>query len=410
MKILETESEASAAVHPLRNFEFLFLWIGTIISLLGDQLFLVGLPWLIFQITGSAVALAGILMTSAIPRSIFMLMGGIATDKISAKRVLIITAILRGVSVATIAMLIARQQLHLWHIYGIAAVFGIADAFAQPAQLALLPSIFDAEQLPAANALMQGSSLVCSLVGVAFAGLVIKACGMALSFALDTLTFLFVIASLWRLRTSTRSLIQDEPKGTWHQVSEGIRYVMKDPPLRALMLLVGAMNFGIAGPLVIGITVLAKERFSSTTAYSSMLSAVGIGTLIGVIVAGCVKYQRYRGMVLLTFFWMLGVVMVAMGFVTKLVVILCFLTFIGIGSGIVTIYLQSWYQARVEPRLLGRVLSVFLFVGSGLLPFSFALAGFLVQINLVTMFLSAGLLILLLTLVASLNRSVRTLN
>src|SRR5690349_24346395 len=83
--------------HPLRNPAFVRLWAGSAVSLLGDQFYLVALPWVVLQITGSAVAMGTILMTAAIPRAVLMLMGGALTDRFSPRRILMATATARTV-------------------------------------------------------------------------------------------------------------------------------------------------------------------------------------------------------------------------------------------------------------------------------------------------------------------------
>src|SRR5580692_7965432 len=81
--------------HPLFNREFRYLWIGNTISGCGDQFFLVALPWLILQLTGSGAVLGGIMMLGAIPRAALMLIGGAVTDRFSPRKIMILTAALR---------------------------------------------------------------------------------------------------------------------------------------------------------------------------------------------------------------------------------------------------------------------------------------------------------------------------
>lgn len=78
---------APPPAHPLRLPHFRNLWIGSGISLLGDQFYLVALPWLVLQLTGSTVALGTVLMTTAVPRAALMLVGGAVIDRFSARRV-----------------------------------------------------------------------------------------------------------------------------------------------------------------------------------------------------------------------------------------------------------------------------------------------------------------------------------
>src|SRR5262245_294360 len=126
------ETQSTASVHPLRNRHFVTWWLGATTSLLGDQFYMVALPWLVLQLTGSAVAMGTVAMCAGIPRAALMLMGGAVTDRVSPRRVLMITASARAVLVAAIGVLLGLHVLHLWQIYALAIAFGIADAFAMP--------------------------------------------------------------------------------------------------------------------------------------------------------------------------------------------------------------------------------------------------------------------------------------
>src|SRR5436305_7855121 len=160
--------------HPLALPDFRNLWTGATISLLGDQFYLVALPWLVLQLTGSSLALGTILMTAAIPRAALMLLGGAVTDRFSARRVLIATAAVRTVLVGTVAALIGLHAIRLWQIYLLTFAFGVADAFSFPAGPALVPTLVQPEQLQPANALLQSSTVATQMVGPAPAGLIIK--------------------------------------------------------------------------------------------------------------------------------------------------------------------------------------------------------------------------------------------
>src|SRR6188474_780553 len=97
------------ALHPLGNPAFVRLWIGSAVSLLGDQFYLVALPWVVLQLTGSAIAMGTILMTAAIPRAVLMLMGGAVTDRFSARRILMATASARAIVVCAVGALLWFQ-------------------------------------------------------------------------------------------------------------------------------------------------------------------------------------------------------------------------------------------------------------------------------------------------------------
>src|SRR5262245_30481061 len=145
--------------HPLRLPHFRNLWIGATISLLGDQFYLVALPWLVLEIQGSSLALGSVLMVAAIPRAALMLVGGAVTDRVSPRRVLMTTAAVRAVLVGAVAALVWLRVVQMWQLYLLTFAFGVADAFSFPAGATLVPSLVEPQQLQPANALMQSSTV-----------------------------------------------------------------------------------------------------------------------------------------------------------------------------------------------------------------------------------------------------------
>src|SRR5215472_10100972 len=117
----------STIEHPLRNPKYRLWLIGGTISFLGDQFYIVALPWLILQQTGSAVAMGGVMMAGSIPRALLMLLGGVVSDRISARKIMMTTATARTICVAAIGFLIWSHALHVWELYALAVAFGVAD-------------------------------------------------------------------------------------------------------------------------------------------------------------------------------------------------------------------------------------------------------------------------------------------
>jgi MFS family permease len=398
-------SAPAPAPHPLRNAKFRSLWTGWSISSFGDQFYLVALPWLILQLTGSSVALGTILMAAAIPRAALMLMGGAIADRLSPRKIMIGTASSRTVFVAAIAALIWLHVLQLWHLYLLAFGFGVADAFAAPAGQAFLPSLVEPEQLVAANSLFQSTAQVNTIAGPAPAGFVIKAWGTAWAFFLDAVSFLFVIAALWRLPDPPENQMARKA-GLLGSIVEGLKYVGQDIPLRSLMAFVAVLNFCLAGTISVGLAYLTKQRFASPAAYGLLVSSVGAGALAGSLAAGVIR-QRRLGLMLLSVGAALGLCTASIGFLVYLWLLVGVLFLMGVGSGLVNVNIVAWFQRRVPREKLGRVGSVLMMAGVGLIPVSLALAGFMVEWSLVWMYGLAGAAILGAVLFAGMQRSVR---
>lgn len=390
--------------HPLRNPNYRLWLIGGTISLLGDQFYFVALPWLVLQQTGSAVAMGAIMMAGAIPRALLMLMGGAVSDRMSARKIMMATAMARTLCVTVIGVLVWLRVLRIWELYALAVTFGVADAFAAPAQTAYMPSLLKREQLVAASSVSQSTTQVTTIVGQIPAGFVIKTLGLAWAFFVDAISFFFIIGALWKLPDPPKP--QTVRKPILHSIAEGIAYVGKDVPLRSLMVLIMILNFCIAGPVPIGLLYLAKTRFGSPTVYGVAISAVAAGSLLGALLAGVWKI-RQRGVMIILVSLALGVCLGSIGLLGKVWSIASVLLLMGVAAGLINIHIGAWIMQRIDVAVRGRVASVLMLGSVGITPISLAVAGFLVAWNLKLMFLLAGGLMVLAAAGAAIQKPVR---
>jgi MFS family permease len=394
--------------HPLRSAAYRRLWIGGSISLLGDQFYFVSLPWLVLQLTGSALAMSTILMTGAIPRAVLMLMGGALSDRLSPRRIMIGTALSRTVLVTAIGALLAWHSLHMWELYLLAFTFGVADAFAMPASSAYLPLIVEREQLVQANSVSQTTGQLVTIAGPAPAAIVLKTLGAAWAFFLDALSFLAILAALWTL-PDPPARPKAAKKPMWRSIVEGIRAVRSDQPLSVLMLMATVINFCLTGPIAVGLPDLASSRFHSPTAFAVLLSSVASGGLLGALLAGVWKIH-HKGLLMLGGSAFIGLCIASIGLLPKLWLIAAILLLTGIAAGLVNLHILTWIQQRVDAATRGRVMSVLMVASIGLMPLSLAAGGVLAQWSLKWMFVIAGVATMAVAAAATRLRTLREIS
>lgn len=392
--------------HPLRDMQFRKWWIGASISLMGDQFYLVALPWVILQLTGSAVAMGTIMMLAAVPRAVLMLLGGAVSDRFSPRKIMITTASARTVFVAAIGFLLWFHRLQLWHLYLLAFFFGTADAFAAPAASAFLPSLVRREQLLAANSVVQSTAQITTIAAPAPAGLLVKAFGAASAFLIDAVSFLFIIAALWKLPDPPLPSAAVKKPPVWRSILEGVGHVYRDVPLRSLMTLAAVINFCLAGPMAVGLAYLTKQTFGSPAAYGTLLSSIAAGGLAGSLLAGLWKPRR-RGVLMLCVATVLAIGLGSIGLLHRLWSIAGVLVLMGISAGVTNIQIISWIQKRVEQAVRGRIMSVLMFLSLGLMPLSLVISGVLAQWSVKGMFFLGAAALLLVTSAGAMHRTVR---
>ena len=421
-----SQPEKTRSVHPLRVRDFRLLWLGQSISMLGDQFYLIALPWLVLQITGNALALGTVLAFASVPRALFMLIGGAFVDRFSPRTVMFISNLMRMILVALLALLVLTNNIQLWMLYVLALGFGTADAFFFPADSAMVPRLLEKDQLEMGNTLTQGVSMLSMFLGPVLAGGLIALLagsasaaeagtpsleGIGVAFALDAITFLVSLFTLSLIGAHRSAAAETQAQTSiLTSIKEGLSFVWNDTVLRMVFVIMIAANFLVNGPFEVGIPVLAKRNFvEGAAAYGIIVSAFGGGALLGVILASALPRPRPSrfGMVLVGVAGLMGFGMIALPFSLSLPVAALLSLAMGVTMGFVNIHMFTWMQKRVPEALMGRVMSLTMFAAVGLAPVSSALAGALIDANLTLMFVGAGALMSLIAFGSTLTREVR---
>jgi MFS family permease len=392
--------ERAGMLEPLRHRDFRLVFSGETISLLGDQFHFIALAWLVLQLTGSGVALGTVLMVAAVPRGVFMLVGGALSDRWSPRSLMLWSNAIRGLVVGIVAGLVLSGRAELWHLYVLALIFGTVDALFYPAINTIVPMLVGERLLPPANALMQSVQQLAGLIGPAAAGVLVAAVSTGPAFVVDAVSF-GVAASAIALVAGgrrTKKGPDDEPAAPaeplLRTIGSGIRYAWADPAVRALILISAAVNLGFTGPISVGLPYMAETRFGGPVAYGLMGSFFAVGALTGALAAGAIRRVPRLGLVSLVVVAGLGVCQALLGSVPNLPSALVIGVVIGLGVGFVNVRLVAWLQVRTPEAYRGRVMSLLMLASVGAAPVSLAVAGFVIDFGaLPLLFALAGALI-----------------
>ena len=396
---IEPIAAGPALVQPLRIRDYRLVLLGQMVSVLGDQFHFVALAWLALQLTGSGLALGTVLMTAAIPRAVFMLLGGAFSDRFSPRTLILVSNLIRGAVVAVVAALVLSGRAELWHLYVLAGVFGVVDAFFYPALNTIVPMIVPNRLLPPANAALTGSVQVMGLIGPALAGATIAAVQTGPAFLVDAASFGIAAAAVFLVRGGRHTAshaTEAPPDGLLASIGVGIRAAWADPAVRGTLVLITAFNLGFNGPIGVGLAWLAEVRFDDGPgAFGLLFSAWGGGALLGAIIGGSMGLPRRFGHILMVIAVALGIGLGLVGLAPNVGVALALLGVMGVLVGMTNVLYISWLQRRVAADLRGRVMSLVMLASVGLAPVSLAAAGALIDLGAATlMFGVAGSIVL----------------
>ncbi len=395
---------------PLGHRGFRMVWVGETVSMFGDQFYLVALPWLALALTGSSLALGLVLMAAAIPRAALMLVGGALSDRYDPRAIMVASSAARAGLVGLLALLVWTDAIELWHLYLLGAGFGAADAFFQPAALALVPRLVPQERLEASNALVMGSMAVMGMVGPAIAGVAIAATGTALGFGIDAATFAFAVVTLLFVRRPVAATAEAVPPqgGTFPAIVAGLRYAAGDPQIRLVLMAVAVINLAVVGPFFVGLPVLVDGFDSGPLAYGIVLSAFGGAALAGAVLAGSLGARIRMSLAIPATAVALAIGTILIGLAPNVWAVTLAAVPLGAGVGVLQVSGMAWLQRRSDPDYLGRVMSLVMFAVMGLTPVSYAVAGAVAESGTAILFVGAGVAMVALAVLTALSPAWRT--
>ncbi len=416
----------SAAFKPLGIRDFRLLWGGSFISMVGDQLTLIAYPWLVLKLTGDPLAMGMVLALAGIPRALFMVVGGVVTDRFSPRAVMILSNLGRVALLLPLSWVVYHEVVSLWVIYLSALVFGLVDAFFWPASSAIVPRLVPKLQLPAGNALMQGTGQLSVMLGPFAAGALIAAfsttkagvtsdfVGIAVVFAIDAACFVLSIISLYMIDDSVgtesgEASLSKTSVSVWSSLREGLGVVWQDLPLRIAVIVFALFTLFHRGAYLVGIPVLCDLRFDGAFDFGAIGAAWGTGALAGTLLAGSLPAlnERWLGGLVLVDALALGGGLITYAVTPSINWVLAVTAITGMVDGYLIIVVISWLQLRIPIRMLGRVMSIVIFFNVGLAPVSSAIAGSLIKWSLEGVFLIAGLMLVTLSVIGMLVPVIR---
>jgi len=396
-----------------RDANFQWLMRGGVISLLGDQLTIVALPWLVLKLTSDPLALGLVIALMAVPRAVFILIGGAVVDRHSPKQVMMLTKFASAALTGLLALLIVASQsatapalspqATLRIIYLLAFGMGLSQAFGIPCGTSILPRAIAPEHLQAANGALMGLRQLTMLLGPLLAAALLaltggSAGGLACAFGFDCASFL---VSAWTLSRVKLNELPPRPgeagQSVLRSMGAGFALVWNDMSLRLCFAYWGAVALLIGGSLQVALPLLASERLHAASAFGLLTGAHGAGTLLGMAGAargGKLLNRISFGSLILLVDAIAGLLVMPLGAIGATWQGMALLAILGTLTGFVQIAVFTWLQRRVPQHMMGRAMSIFMFIFVGLAPLSAMAAGWLLTfIQLQDLFTAGGVLL-----------------
>jgi MFS family permease len=360
----------------LRHTNFRLYWTGQLISLCGTWMQQVAQSWLVLQITGSPIDLGIVAALQTLPVLFVSAFAGVVADRVSKRSVMVVTQSVQMLLALLLGVLVVTHLVQIWHVYILAALLGLTNAFDMPTRQSFMIEMVGREDLMSAVALQSMQFNAARIVGPALAGLLIAAIGVTGSFFANAISFVPVIFGLLAMRTDrfyTPPAVEHLPVSK--SLSQGWRYVRMTPAVLMITLVVAVLglfnnNINVLVPL------FAKNVLQvGPQGYGMLMAMMGFGSLGGALVASLAQRARWRvlfGGAFVYFIFQLG-----FAFSRIYPLSLLFMAISGFSVILFFTSANTGVQTKVPDSLRGRVMGVYMAVNVGMSPIGNLTVGWL---------------------------------
>ena len=371
------EGRVSSAFHALKYRNFRLFLSGQLISLIGNYVQTVAQAWLVYRLTGSAALLGLVAFAGQISLFVLTPITGAVADSKSRKHILFATQIAPMILSLIMAVLTLSGHIHVWHVFTVAALLGVVNAFDFPVRQAFVTELVSKEDLMSAVTLNSSMINSARMIGPGVGGLLIAGIGEGWCFLLNAASFGAVIIGLLMMTSEAAPLM---PARHFRAgVAEAFNFVRRTGPVGGLLVLLGLISFmGLRYEILM--PVYAREILhGGPTEFGLLMGASGVGAVLGSLVLATFGNVRTLGdwaaFAAIGFGGTLVLLSFSHSFALSLVVMLL------IGFTMVTeLDASNTLVQRIVPdELRGRVMAIWTMMLSGLAPFGSLLVGMLAQ-------------------------------
>ncbi len=376
----------------LASRDFLIFWVGQFISLIGTWMQNTTQPYLAYRITGSSLDLGLIAFSATLPTLILALPGGVLIERLDKRKIVIAMQVIMMVQAFILAFLALTGRIQIWHIIGLAFILGSANAIEITARQSMLIELVGKPALPNAIALQSAIFQLARVLGPSFTAVIlilVKNQGEGWAFFANGVSFLFVILSLFFVRTPFRLVNSELIKKKVNlpdELKEGWEYIRGNTVVLLILILVALIGF-FGFPFSQQFPALARDVLRGVADTEELVAArtsalylsMGVGALIAALIVSAYSSLRRKGLLMSIGQFLFSVTLLLLAFGHSLPVAVVLICILGWATVTQFMMMNTLIQLDVPDELRGRVFSVYLWAQQGVAPFGSLFIGWLAQ-------------------------------
>ncbi len=369
----------------VRNRNFSLLWVGQLVSLLGDRVHIIALGALVAT-RGSELELGLTFAATAVPSVLLGPLAGVLVDRWDRRRTMIACDVVRAGLVLLVPF---AFEIHIGLVYLAAFLISTVTLLFRPAKTAIVPAVVEERELVSANSAMSVPETAADLIGFPVAGLIVTALSSVIgaAFVLDAGTYLVSGVLIWAMLVPRQVEVATEKisvRVVWREMREGFTFLWGEAALLSNTLLSTLAQVAVGAEIVVSLLyardVVARGGMSFEQMYSLLLTAIAVGSVVAGIAVGAIGDRLPKGPLVIAGFIGMGFSLVVAGLVTDPVLAMIAFFFTGAMNMLFIIPTVTLFQQRTPQRLMGRVVSSRQALVFGSIAASMALSGWLAGI------------------------------
>ena len=358
---------------------FLLLWQGQLVSILGDVVYSIALGFWILQKTGSTALMGALMAASVLPRILASPVAGVVVDRFNRRRLMIWMDVIRGAAVVAVGVAAVFGFLQVWMVFAAGVIIGLCGAFFSPAVSSVIPDITAKTKVVQANSVFSMLGTGGNIVGNSAGGALFQLLGAPLLFLFNGVSYLFSAANLLFARFPRVVHAQQEMHfGT--DLRNGFAFVWKIRGLRYLLVTAAVLNFFASMAIMLFLPLYQKNPALGPVKYGIAMAVFTGGMFLGMALTSAVKIPAARRSSL---FALGGIVtsacLIAFPFVGNFALGTVLLGVAGFANAIINVFIMAVMQLAVPQDMRGKVFALLNMLTQGLTPIAFALAGVLAE-------------------------------
>jgi MFS family permease len=357
-----------AGFSALQHRDFRLFWLGQLVSLIGSWMQRVGQAWLVLELTNSAFKLGLISSLQFTPVLLFAVPGGAIADRLSKRRLLMLTQTVLMLQALTLTVLVWTGHVRYWHVAVLSTVYGLAQSLDMPTRQAFVTDLVGKSHLMNAIALNSSMFNSARLIGPAVAGLLIARYGLAQAFLLNTLSFMAVIGALAMLRTEGATHHAGRATFT-ERIRGGIEYAVTTPLIRFILLLLLMVSFFVLNFNVLVPLVTKQMLHGGADVFGWLMASLGGGAIVGGLALAMVVHGRPPIALPVAAGLLVSLGTFTLGFAPSFAIASATLVVMGVAQITFQATCNTLLQLTAPDNLRGRVMSLYAVVFAGITPF-----------------------------------------